>query len=78
MEGRAGVSNSPGSFYASEFPRIAALKLFGKSEWAPLWVSYESAKRGAKRPYRHFVLPKTHDPGLSSYFPNSFSRQLGE
>ncbi len=33
-------------------------KLFGKSEWATLWVSYESAKRGAKRPYRRFVLPK--------------------
>src|SRR5215210_4751451 len=51
-------------------------KLFGKSEWAPLWVSYESAKRGAKRPYRHFVLPKTHDPGLSSYFPNSFLEEV--
>jgi hypothetical protein len=34
--------------------------------------SYESEKRGERHPFRRFALPKTRDPGPSSYFPNSF------
>jgi hypothetical protein len=40
--------------------------------------SQESVKRGKKRPYCRFALPKTRDLDPSSYLPNSFSRQLGE
>jgi hypothetical protein len=36
--------------------------------------SQESAKRGEKRPYRRFTLPKTRDPNPSREFPNSFWR----
>src|SRR5829696_4511753 len=40
--------------------------------------SQESVKRGKKRPYCRFALPKTRDLDPSSYLPKSFSRHSGE
>jgi hypothetical protein len=33
-------------------------------------------KRAVKLPYRRSAIPKTRDPGSSSYFPNSFGRVI--
>src|SRR5215207_3647894 len=38
--------------------------------------SQESVKRGEKRPYCHFAPPKTRDLDPSSYFTNSFRREI--
>jgi transposase len=38
----------------------------------PTLGSQESVKRGKKRPYCHFALPKTRDLDPFSYLPNSF------
>jgi hypothetical protein len=39
---------------------------------------HELEEGSQKHPYPRFALPKTRDPALSSYFPNSFSRHFGE
>ena len=61
-----------------ELPRIPLLRLFGKSECAPLCGRMSQKKGGEKHPYRRFGLPITRHPDPSNYFPNSFSRYLGE
>jgi hypothetical protein len=38
--------------------------------------SQESQKPGERHPYRRLVLPKARDPSPSSYFPNSFGREI--
>src|SRR5918997_146305 len=58
--------------YSSKCPE----KLFGKSEWAPLLGSMGRKKRAVKHPYRRSAIPKTRDPGSSSYFPNSSGRYI--
>src|SRR5215217_2577606 len=47
-----------------------------KIQMSSILGSQESAKRGEKRPYRRFTLPKTRDPNPSSDFPNSFERGI--
>jgi hypothetical protein len=37
---------------------------------------HELEEGSQKPPYPRFALPKTCDPDLSSYFPNSFSGQF--
>jgi hypothetical protein len=83
--GRAAGSSTESCSYAGAdmrvcayaLPRIHLLETVWKLRMGFTMGSHESARRGEKRPYGHFALPKTCDPDPSSYLPSSFSRDMG-
>ena len=53
--------------------QTVSLETVWKIRMGPTLRFHELEEGSQKHPYPRFALPKTRDPDLSSYFPNSFS-----
>jgi hypothetical protein len=63
-----------GTAQRTQVPRETVWKI----RMGPTLRFHELEEGSQKHPYPRFALPKTRDPDPSSYFPNGFSRKVGE